>query len=401
MRRLFICFILIIFAFFKTKSQTILKKDPSLGVHFGFFDFQKQKPLLVLGLSFINGINSNFDYSVNLMGTSIKYPFRNKPASKAEKLLLEFDATFRWKPFTDKSLLSPFISAGIGTSLYIKEMGVLAPVGSGIQLQLAHGMFLFSEFQYRVPLSHQVSSHFLYSLGISGNLIFRKKVILKKLPNQAPEIFQYDIDQDGITDSLDKCPTVYGYANYQGCPVPDTDGDGLNDLQDKCPTIPGPAQYEGCPIPDSDGDGVDDSLDKCPFLTGPVNSGGCPVKPENLQDMLDSIASSVFFQTGKAVLTEGTKQVLSNLVLLLNAKPTMLLTVEGHTDNQGNAVANKLLSLRRAEAVRTYLMGRGIDGDRLIAVGFGHTKPVASNNTVAGRAANRRVELNAGQKNNR
>ncbi|MFX8999750.1 thrombospondin type 3 repeat-containing protein, partial [Acinetobacter baumannii] len=56
-----------------------------------------------------------------------------------------------------------------------------------------------------------------------------------------------DTDGDGITDDVDKCPTVPGVTKYGGCPVPDTDGDGINDENDKCPTVPGLAKYGGCP----------------------------------------------------------------------------------------------------------------------------------------------------------
>lgn len=82
-----------------------------------------------------------------------------------------------------------------------------------------------------------------------------------------------DKDGDGITDSDDQCPDVAGPKVTNGCP--DRDGDGIIDLKDECPDIVGPAQYNGCP--DRDGDGLVDIKDNCPDLAGPVELGGCPI----------------------------------------------------------------------------------------------------------------------------
>ncbi|MBS1974128.1 MAG: thrombospondin type 3 repeat-containing protein, partial [Bacteroidetes bacterium] len=58
-----------------------------------------------------------------------------------------------------------------------------------------------------------------------------------------------DTDKDGVPDNVDLCPTVPGFAKYNGCPIPDTDGDGINDEEDSCKTVAGTAKYHGCPIP--------------------------------------------------------------------------------------------------------------------------------------------------------
>jgi outer membrane protein OmpA-like peptidoglycan-associated protein len=84
---------------------------------------------------------------------------------------------------------------------------------------------------------------------------------------------------------------------------------------------------------------------------------------------------------------------LDKIAGILKAKPDWKMTIEGHTDSQSSAAHNQDLSERRAAAVKTYLQGAGIDAGRLSTVGFGATKPVASNDTELGRAQNRRVEL--------
>ena len=81
------------------------------------------------------------------------------------------------------------------------------------------------------------------------------------------------------------------------------------------------------------------------------------------------------------------------MIKLHNRKPTFRILIEGHTDNVGSAALNMRLSLSRAEAVKTYLTERGIDGERIIAKGYGLTQPVAPNTTPQGRQKNRRVEF--------
>ena len=99
------------------------------------------------------------------------------------------------------------------------------------------------------------------------------------------------------------------------------------------------------------------------------------------------------FDSGKAAILPDSEGVLSEIAKLLEQAPDLKLRVEGHTDNQGSAVANQALSERRAQAVVAWLTSHGVAASRLTAQGFGQTKPVADNSTDAGRAKNRRVEL--------
>ena len=81
------------------------------------------------------------------------------------------------------------------------------------------------------------------------------------------------------------------------------------------------------------------------------------------------------------------------MIEILNRYPGAALTIEGHTDSVGADDFNMTLSQKRSDSVREYLIGKGIEASRLKAVGFGETKPVATNNTSLGKAKNRRVEL--------
>jgi outer membrane protein OmpA-like peptidoglycan-associated protein len=102
---------------------------------------------------------------------------------------------------------------------------------------------------------------------------------------------------------------------------------------------------------------------------------------------------SIMFDTGKATLKAGAKKVLKNIAGQLKGESTLVVTVEGHTDNVGPAAKNLKLSEQRAHAVREYLVTTGIAPDHLTSVGRGEADPVASNKTANGRQQNRRVEL--------
>lgn len=105
------------------------------------------------------------------------------------------------------------------------------------------------------------------------------------------------------------------------------------------------------------------------------------------------VLRNVFFETGSSELKSASTIELDRLVSLLKANPTLRIQLNGHTDNVGDDKRNLLLSEQRAAAVLTYLTQQGIDATRLRAKGFGKTRPVDTNDTVEGRARNRRTEF--------
>jgi outer membrane protein OmpA-like peptidoglycan-associated protein len=108
---------------------------------------------------------------------------------------------------------------------------------------------------------------------------------------------------------------------------------------------------------------------------------------------VDIAARQIYFNTGSDKLAPGSYAALDEVVGLLKENPSFTLSVEGHTDNTGKTAANLHLSTKRAEAVKIYLVSKGIEESRIKAEGYGETRPVAPNNTEKGRKANRRVEL--------
>lgn len=185
----------------------------------------------------------------------------------------------------------------------------------------------------------------------------------------------------------------------------DRDGDGVMDIDDNCPNTPGvkrvalvamkqPVDRCGCPLDDCltdfDGDGVKDCKDLCPAsLKGwPIDAKGCPTPLKATA----RIRLDVKFTTAQANLLPGYRVDLAELARLLRNYPDLIVVLEGHTDSRGSALYNAELSKARAYVVRRELLAMGgIDAGRVIAVGFGESAPIASNNTVNGRLLNRRV----------
>jgi outer membrane protein OmpA-like peptidoglycan-associated protein len=211
---------------------------------------------------------------------------------------------------------------------------------------------------------------------------------------QIPLSFLFTPPQ-AVVDKAPECETavVNPETGRRDCAAVDSDGDGVVDGADQCPNTPPGTTVDdkGCPSEsgrDSDGDGVLDSDDQCPDTPAgaQVDAKGCPVEQT-------FVLKGVNFETNSAVLTADSRGVLDSVARSLNAQRDIKVEIGGHTDNVGSASYNQTLSQQRAESVRQYLIGRGVDPERLAAHGYGATQPVAANQTEEGRAANRRVEF--------
>lgn len=201
-----------------------------------------------------------------------------------------------------------------------------------------------------------------------------------------------DKDGDGIPDDKDKCPNEAGPIENDGCPWSDRDGDGVPDKDDKCPDSPGLKVYNGCP--DTDGDGIDDSRDKCPTIPGTVANDGCPEISKEDKKTLDIAMQAVQFQTGSAVLKPESNVVLRQIADIMTKYPDFNMIISGHTDNVGNPGANQALSERRAKACYDFLIKQGVSETRVNYIGYGDSRPIATNQTDKGKSLNRRVEFN-------
>ncbi|MFN7954506.1 MAG: OmpA family protein [bacterium] len=153
----------------------------------------------------------------------------------------------------------------------------------------------------------------------------------------------------------------------------DRDHDGVLDIDDLCPDDPetqnGYRDEDGCP----------DSI--------PAEAAA-PVEPIDFH-----VRQAVYFDTAKHELTPHSQMIVREAVRQIAADPKMMLIAEGNTDSVGSDAANQKLSIDRAKAVKMELVAAGIDPSRIEIVGFGESRPIATNSTPEGRAQNRRVDL--------
>lgn len=229
-----------------------------------------------------------------------------------------------------------------------------------------------------------------------------------------------DSDGDGIQDALDKCPNAAGLDRFQGCP--DTDGDGVADANDKCPdtkkgiktdmngcdadsdrdgvldandkcpaTNPGTkVDASGCPA-DTDGDGVLDADDRCPGVIGVATNYGCPLAKKEVPKRLQFATRRVMFVSGNAVIKTTSYAMLDEVANILKEYPDYNLRIGGHTD--GMEKNPSTVSQSRADAVMSYLTGKGVAESRIALTSYGKSRPAGSNANATARTANRRVEL--------
>lgn len=340
----------------------------------------------------------------------------------------ELDALYH----INASEISPYVLGGAGGYHAVSgdmygDIDPAVHVGFGVRMMLNRALAFRSELRYTASDGKD--------LGGSSNIGLRVG-----FDTFVPDRIPPDTDMDGIIDEEDMCPTLAGDETAKGCPdrdgdtitdsgdrcpadegpletggCPDTDADGIIDLEDRCPELAGDAAFGGCP--DTDGDSLADPDDECPTDAGPAVTAGCPDRdddgvadkddlcpdtrglpsqkgciPEEVLAFTGTI-EGIYFQSGSATIQRRSFSTLDSAIAVLSQFEDLRLRIEGHTDNRGSEDTNMTLSQARADSVRTYMMEKGIDGGRLIAEGFGPSRPVADNGSSAGRAENRRIEF--------
>jgi OOP family OmpA-OmpF porin len=329
--------------------------------------------------------------------------------------------------------LVPFIAIGFGGIYYGKGFNYInssygddfeasqytVDYGVGLKFFLTDDIALRADVRDVIPLNSTKGNpdyfhnNLLVTLGINFAFGGEKKIVEAKVEEPppppapvapvapaAPAEVVADSDNDGVPDNLDKCPnTPAGVAvDKDGCPL-DSDKDGVPDYLDKCPDTPAgvAVDKDGCPL-DSDKDGVPDYLDKCPGTPAgvAVDKDGCPIKevvaarPVIIEKGRQTL--NVKFNFDNSTIKKGYYKDINNLVKVMKDYPDLKVVIEGHTDSVGDAAYNKILSQKRAYAVKKYMVAKSIGANRIKARGFGENKPIASNKTKKGRHKNRRVE---------
>lgn len=244
----------------------------------------------------------------------------------------------------------------------------------------------------------------------------------------ATDPLKADTDGDGLKDGEEA-------LTYKTNPLKaDTDGDGLNDSQEVLKYKTDPLKidsdndglgdgdevnkYKTNPLdPDTDGDTLNDGSEVTKYKTNPImkdtDKGGVDDgtevgKNQNPLDGTDDfgkktlgptevgmkiVLEGVVFETGKATLTPVSEEILTQAYETMINYPTISVLISGHTDNVGKRDKNMKLSLDRANAVKAWLVGKGIDAARISTAGYGPDQPIAPNDTPENKQKNRRIEF--------
>jgi len=161
----------------------------------------------------------------------------------------------------------------------------------------------------------------------------------------------------------------------------DSDGDGLNDGEEI-------NMYRTDPLnPDTDGGSVSDLIE--------VNRGTNPLNPDDDVIKIDApiVLEGITFETGKSDITPESAVVLQGALKTMQTYADIIVEIAGYTDDVGSASSNQVLSQKRADSVRFWLIRNGIEPDRIIAIGYGEQFPRVPNDTPDNRRMNRRIEF--------
>lgn len=309
------------------------------------------------------GLGWNFGERWGAELTASRFDVKATNGTDIDAEQFRLDALYHFADRNQK--VRPYVAFGAGDqrlsgpSLSESMDDTVINAGLGIKYQLAEGFLWRSDLR----LFNNVEEHsndMVLSTGFSFAFGGEPRPARSSAPTPAPA--PADSDRDGVVDNRDECPnTASGVrVDARGCAL-DSDNDGVADHRDNCPNTA--QQYK-------------------------VNDQGCPIE---LTEAV-SIEMDVHFALNSAEVREQSIPEVKRVADFMQQFDKTQVRVEGHTDSTGAAAYNQQLSQERANAVREVLIERfGLSADRVTAVGFGEERPIASNDTDAGRQQNRRV----------
>ncbi|MBL0707499.1 MAG: OmpA family protein [Sulfurimonas sp.] len=271
---------------------------------------------------------------------------------------------------------SAFVDAGVGVKI---------PLAEAIALKL-EGVYMLKHNNARNDSNLMILAGINFAFGEKA----QKAAPVKEEPVVVPVVVDGDDDEDGVLNSIDKCPTTVAgkTVNAEGCFIDgDDDNDGILNSSDSCLDSGAGEEVDssGCKVDgDDDQDGVLNSKDKCPDtpLNAVVNSDGC----------IKVVSLNVEFKNNSDIVNKGSYEIVDKYADFLNKYTMYDAKIIGYTDSRGRSAYNQKLSLKRANSIKEMLLQRGVDASRLTAIGMGEQDPIADNETSQGRAKNRRIE---------
>ncbi len=344
---------------------TAVQAQPTEGFYvnpnIGYYNFDSDRDLddeSSLGLGLGYQLNERVALEFNYLMVDTEVDGGNTDVDLDQfrlEALYFFDANGRWQPF---------VAAGLGENQFDARAAdaeeTIVAFGGGVKYQLNDRLSLRGDARLFDSLDEEDRDFWLglglqYHFGASSNTVARA-------PSPAP------------------APAAK-----------DSDGDGVLDANDQCPNTPAGRRVDsrGCEL-DSDRDGVVDSGDQCPDTEqgARVDEKGCYIVLTETRE----IRLNINFANDSALITPQYYSEIEAVAVFMREYPLTNVVVEGHTDDRGAAEYNQRLSERRANAVARELVNRfGIPDARVSAVGKGEVDPIDTNDTAAGRAANRRV----------
>lgn len=339
-------------------------------------------------------------------------------------------------PFHHKKY-APFIYGGVGASLKLADgdADVIPqfPMGLGMKVQLKRGMDLEVTAGYSlsnsdmldgVPGDQEHGNSLIAGKGQDGffsltfGLAFSdpgpepKKAKPQPMPEIEKELPPPPPPPVVEKPKVEEKPVVVEKPKVEEKPAPpdlkklDSDGDGLSDWDEINVYKTDPRKA------DTDGDGLSDYDEVMKHKTDPLNKdtdkggltdgeevaeGKDPLDPkDDVMDLTEGASftlDGIMFETAKSTFMPESMPILEKAYAALAANPEVKVLIVGHTDNVGSASSNLTLSKNRADAVKNWLVEKGIDAARIRTDGKGLTQPRATNDTVEGRALNRRIEF--------
>ncbi len=284
-------------------------------------------------------------YQMNLLFVGMSYDINTSELSSSGKGTNAFEISLTYSPRPKKK----------------KEVTVVEPSVKTYESLDGMEMIGLPEVSIQIPLT------LTFYANTETIAIPQPEIIAEAVPVTAPATKVYDFDNDGVEDSIDECPYIKGSLETKGCP--DSDGDGLIDMKDDCPMESGPPTNKGCPDPNVP-------------------------KVKNNQELVVKYDNILFSSGLTKMTTDDIFDIIERAIDVLYADKNSTVILSGHTDSEGDAYQNMILSQSRTEVVKAYMMKQGIEESRIKTVAYGETMPLDNNTTIKGKKQNRRVEIN-------